>query len=312
MSFVVTEKEVIEMYKPILLNIPAKSFLAGEYLALQGMGALVFCSQPGFAFEIQKKSQTENPFHAESPAGRLWLREKKWIVNYKFIFLAGADLKGWGTSTAEFIAVHALLQMKDSLWVEEQRFFDLHWMLRDYQEIARDKSAIFPPSGADLVAQVNGGLTLFERQSGKIQKFAWPFHDISFVLLPTGRKLKTHEHLSALGQMSVDNLKHIFEMLKLSLQTVNQQLFVQSIQEYGAELKQLNLLSKNSELDLDSYTQDYILAKKGCGAMGEDVLLLVIKKQAEFHFKNQVGSWSMGEGLTVKPLQWQAEGIHNA
>jgi mevalonate kinase len=263
--------------KTLQIHVPAKTFLAGEYLALKGLGALVFCSKPIYKFQVSKKSQNVCPFHPQSPAGKFWNSQQKFFQEWH-IELTSKALKGFGSSTAEFIVVHMLWQLQNSIWIEQERFIDIHQMLKDYQEVAKTEKQT--PSGADLVAQVCGGLTYFHKESGKIQTFSWPFQELSLLLLKTQVEVKTHEHLEQLQDFESAELEKIFQDLHLALKKVDEDRFVKAFTAYGEELKRLGFWSPASQEFLKNLNLDGVKAQKGCGAMGADVVAVIMAKKA--------------------------------
>ena len=66
-----------------------------------------------------------------------------------------------------------------------------------------------PPSGADLVAQLTGGVCAFDGEGFSARVFAWAFPDLELTLLRTGAKLATHEHLKTEDGLSwpIDELR---------------------------------------------------------------------------------------------------------
>ena len=55
------------------LSVPSKTFLLGEYVALNGGPAIVLCTAPRFELRVEKNSshaKYEN-IHPQSPAGKL-------------------------------------------------------------------------------------------------------------------------------------------------------------------------------------------------------------------------------------------------
>src|SRR5690606_36381842 len=114
------------------------------------------------------------------------------------------DGGGFWASTAEFLLVHAFHQFKETLATEAQLDLDIKAALSDFRGLHADHSC--PPSGADLVGQACGHMTVFERKTGRIQVFGWPFPHLSWMLFSTGNKVPSHEHLAGLGDQNVDDL----------------------------------------------------------------------------------------------------------
>jgi mevalonate kinase len=251
------------------LSLPGKTFLAGEYLALSGGPALLAAVEPRFELVVEKNnSKGENPFHADSPAGQLWLRHQSYLQDFSLAFIDPHQRQGgFGGSTAEFALLHMFVQLKDSLWVGAQANFDLHGMLNDYRATCAGRA-----SGADLIGQVRGGITLFVRERGQIQNYPWLFSDIGFFLAKTGRKLKTHEHLLNLSAFPTEGFANAMKAVEKSFLDFNSDIFIDGINAYAGELKKCGFVAEHTGQLLSGLSHPDILAKKGCGAMGADVI----------------------------------------
>jgi hypothetical protein len=214
------------------LQIPGKTFLVGEYLALAGGPSVVALTRPCFEFSWTPVNHPLNHgFHPESPAGLLLnkLRVKrpdssKYAVSFQDPHFGKGGL---GASTAEFIGSWVFEQWLTSetfnervrtnkrtefveilpnhlnevvpLWSSDRvgsgRFRDL---------LDRYFAHVKVGSGADLVSQVTGGIAVWDGAQDHMRRFAWPFSDLSMSLFKTGRKLATHEHLAS----SVESQRH--------------------------------------------------------------------------------------------------------
>lgn len=153
-------------------------------------------------------------------------------------------------------------------------------------------------SGADIVCQYTGGLTYFFPRKKIIEKFVWPFDDLNIALIHTGYKINTHEHLAEVKQSTQDYsiLENIVKMAYQALLDGDDYQFVQFIQAYQDELADLKLSCNNTLELLDKIKKhNKILAAKGCGALGADVLLIILDKKYTQHFLQ----WSKKENLTV-------------
>ena len=112
------------------------------------------------------------------------------------------------------------------------------------------------------------------------QEFTWPFQDIGFLLLHTGQKLATHHHLQTIKLPSQINLlASIVDMAKEALQHVDSHCMIDAVNAYHQQLAHLHLVAEHSIKHITFFqNQPDILAVKGCGAMGADVLLLLTPK----------------------------------
>jgi mevalonate kinase len=150
----------------------------------------------------------------------------------------------------------------------------------------------FYGSGADVVAQWMGGITFFYAEQQKIEKITWPFENLLIALIHTGVKIQTHKHLQTLihQENNFNTLKTITLKAYDSLKAQNQEDFLKTIRDYAIALNQLELVCDNTEIILDKMKNcSDILAAKGCGALGADVILAVIEKSQKKNFLDWAG-----------------------
>ena len=185
--------------------IPAKTFIIGEYLALKGGPSLIASTSPGFNISIRLGEKGTVGVHPESPAGRYFYQKMPNISEYSFED-AIKNLGGFGRSTAEYLAVYLASWLQQDKDVADIKIPD---MVKEYQEFATTKN--FPPSGADLVAQLKGGICLYDGRSHEVQSFNWPWPSKSFLIFHTGKKVPTHSHLEYLDDFGVQALQTIAE-----------------------------------------------------------------------------------------------------
>lgn len=304
--------------------------------------ALLFCSKPYFEMHISPgKGQLEG-IHSHSLAGS-WIQahlEDFLNVNLKFIDpYPGAG--GWGASSCQFLFV--------SLWSGIRHFEDppsaqLLWKLyqralkgdfsfeekrtrgirADFLEATEDRKqkshkkgeAVFfnKGSGADLMAQWQGGITQFCPSPFFLRKRSWPFKEGDFFVLPTGYKVQTHKYLNSL---SFENLnKKIWGVLSScvmeglrAFERGDWFLFLDSVNAFQKALEKFSFVTQNSLRLLQSLRQwDEVKAIKGCGALGGDTLLILFKKSDKktlkaklrsFGFKFWLSSDHIAEGLNA-------------
>jgi mevalonate kinase len=167
-------------------SIPGKAFLLGEYAALAGLPAVVAALGPRFELHAGDAGPEAGAdgFAAESPAGKLLAgagRGFRFRDPYE-----GAG--GFGASTAQFALAYQALG-SGPLTAEAA------W--RKYRELSSG-------SGADLVAQWLGGVTLFDPRGGFHAEDLSRSLDWSWLLVFSatgiaGRKTQTHSHLAGLA-----------------------------------------------------------------------------------------------------------------
>lgn len=272
------------------LSVPCKTFLAGEYVALQGKPVLMLMTEPRFELQVSKTmepsspatngllAKVPNPFHPQSPAGQFYELNKEALSGYEFKFidpLVGRG--GFGSSSAEFLLLKSFLQLVGSLTSGSELDLDLKELLSSYWELPGHQAV--KPSGADVVGQRVGGMIYFTREEGLFKRLSWTFADLDFRLVHTGVKLKTHEHLRDLKKLDFSVLAEKTEALHHAIIQADEGQFILNINELGQELGRLGLLAEHSFALMQSLrTELPILAAKGCGAMGSDVVLIVFRR----------------------------------
>ncbi|MCX7978622.1 MAG: hypothetical protein N2578_06420 [Bdellovibrionaceae bacterium] len=294
----------------LLLSCPAKVFIAGEYLVLNGGPALVACLGPRFELEVSRGSGDVKGIHPDSPAGKL-LASQSWFSDYDLRFIDPQQGRGGlGASTAQFLFVYALAQWKETVW-EGNHTLSPWSLLESYQDFAwsgRGKK----PSGADLLSQWRGGITKFSPQGRELEAVPWNFSGQKIYFLRTGEKVPTHDHLAELGDFSSAELERALRRVVRGLSALDLDEFANGIQAYGRELANLGFLTKNSlSLLHDLSWAPGVLAAKGCGAMGADFLLALVNSTEERAFKNWAGEAGLEclEFSTAEPgLQVRVQG----
>lgn len=277
----------------ITLSAPSKTFLVGEYLALQGGPSLVATTGQRFQLIFNKnnlyKSLTNKledaDIHPESPAGRWALKYPDCFDNFDFKFLdpyAGAG--GMGASSAQFVMLYVWTKMhceSISNWYD----IDVEEMWNSYQSLfSEDKT---PPSGADVVAQYVGGICAFQSNPFKVKRYNWNFEEQSFCILKTKNKIATHNHLADLNINNFDALKASVNRVIESFDDESAFDFTFGINDFYEALKQKKLVARETfSLVHQFHKSGLALSVKGCGAMGADVILVVCEKKNLLAVKN--------------------------
>ncbi len=252
------------------LSAPGKCFLVGEYLSLSGGPALLASIGPRFILRgILEESgggleHAKTPFHPKSPGGILWQENRDVLAQYRIYYENPYGGGGFGGSTAEFALLYGLLQQL------KNKPADIIQLWSEYRRITREV-----PSGADLVSQAHGGLTLFEGKTKKIQRFSWNFEDIGFMIFKTPKKVATHEHLKILDGSRVDPLKLYEPTMQAArgLAERNAEEFIQGVRGFSGELWKRGLVEPRTQEILGDLRGSSVLAAKGCGALGADVVI---------------------------------------
>ncbi|MBC7419451.1 MAG: hypothetical protein H7328_01870 [Bdellovibrio sp.] len=244
------------------LAIPGKTFLAGEYSVLLGGSALGLATKP--CFEVRAVSHNAFVFHPQSPAGR-YLKINSLpapAVQISDPYSQG----GFGKSTAEFFAVVFLKLRKNNFTEIRKNYIDLY---------APEK---VKPSGADLAFQYFGHVCEANLRENKFESFRWPFAELDFLIVATGLKIATHDHLAALD---LDCIKHLPEISDQVIQAFKKESvleFLAAMKIWTEALESAGLTHENS-LKIKNLLKDNkdILLVKPCGALGADVLLVFCK-----------------------------------
>lgn len=252
-------------------TVPAKTFLVGEYSALVGGSVLGLATGPGFEIHYSNEENTTPPFHLNSPAGMLWQENQLDLKNIKIEFAEKFNnLGGFGRSTAEYFSALIPLLIKKTE--------DFGSIRKQYQRLSLKSGA--GASGADLAIQYFGYVTVIDSNRNNYSSSDWKLQDYDFILVSTGNKVKTHEHVAQLDASRLQSfpkisnpivdlyLKGSAEEFILGLKEWSRFLISESLTHpFSIELK--NQLEKNTD----------ILCAKPCGAMGADVMLIICRKE---------------------------------
>jgi mevalonate kinase len=278
------------------IRIPSKTFFFGEYSALVDGPALVVTGKPYFVVSLENRPLNSHNksklLHPDSPGG-LYLRlleqqsVLKFLWDLKAISLEEKNfLGGLGQSSAEFLALY--LANGGLVSQVRNQFQKLYESNPHYQGLI--------PSGYDVVAQSCEGFVLFDpKQKHEVYK-KWPFSDISFFLISTGIKLKTHEHLNQ-GPLALKGKAQA--LLPFSQQcwdawkNQDSQFFVEALKNFRYGLQTFGLESLTTTQFIQRFESlPGFLCGKGCGAMGQDFFLLFCDKKADSFFKEIILSYS--------------------
>ncbi|WP_019217985.1 mevalonate kinase family protein [Legionella tunisiensis] len=251
-------------------RIPAKTFLLGEYAAVAGESAIVLTTSPCFELSLVNDATTVQGIHPESPAGQWWVHHRMpgqgliWHDPYQ-------GRGGLGASSAQFLAVYLASCYLLHVVPNRKAMLDAY-----YQSAWRGEG--LRPSGYDVLAQSQHRCVYINRQRNIIKPYDWGFKDISFLLLHSGQKLATHYHLQkATLPNSINQLAATVDLAQAAFEQMNSEWLVQAVNTYQQQLADLHLVAPHSLQHLNTFkTQPEVLAVKGCGALGADVLLLIV------------------------------------
>jgi len=248
-------------------TIPAKTFLLGEYAALQDGPAIVLTTTP--CFEVGLSKEQEAPvIHPDSPAGLFWKNanidsQLTWHDPYQ-------GIGGLGASSAQFLGAY--------LATTPQSTLDQDALLEAYWACSWQAGQGVRPSGYDVLAQASSGCVYINRQDDACTSYNWPFTDMAFILLHTGDKLPTHHHLQAIRLTeAMDALTSIVLSGKEAFEQADSTQLIDAVKAYHQALTALDLVAERTREQLARLAESQdVLACKGCGAMGADVLLVLV------------------------------------
>lgn len=254
------------------IKIPSKTFLAGEYNILHGGTAILINTKPNFVFTIKNSDSHANPFHPQSPAGLFIQQHYEYFQQHKIYFNDPHNgLGGFGGSGAEFLGAYCSKMYIKNGGISNQSL-SMEQLLTEYQQYTIGNKT----SGADLVAQMHGKITMYEKNQQQATTLSWDFPNLGFLLVPTKQNINTHQHLQTLDYNFNYDLENIVFDFKKSLYDNNEELLVDATQQFHQHMQQQKLCHPNTVDLIDNLLQyPEILAAKGCGALGADVMLLI-------------------------------------
>lgn len=242
--------------------IPSKTFLLGEYLALKGGPAVIALTQPVFSLDPQKK------LHPDCMAARFWreITQKpcEWGLKDPY-----AGKGGLGASSAEFLLAY------QQIYGDFKNLQHLHQCYLQYA----DPKASQKPSGYDVLAQTSQACAVVQSHPLSVTSLTWNLSDIGFFLIHTGKKLKTHEHLQK--SLEIPNwaqMAKATEQAIMGLESQQADLLIQAILNFSNCLSQAGFVAEHTQILLEQLELEPILAAKGCGALGADVILVIYEK----------------------------------
>ncbi len=275
--------------KNFCYSAPSKTFLVGEYAVLQSGSALILNTHPCFTLNIQQSTYLDDSappslvgIHPDSPAGQLITMQAHYFNGQQISFhTPHMKQGGFGASSAQFAMLWRHLHPHKVLSIPSLRSY--------YQSCHSNQTTL--PSGADVIAQLVGHISYYqpEQREGDIPQctqHTWPFPNLCYSLLKTATKVNTHQHLaqlltydfSILSMLASQSIQHFLNKDAMS--------FAVSINRYQQQLRKQQLLHPKTQ-QLIQEIQDHcdITAIKGCGALGADVLLVLLTNQQRDAFQ---------------------------
>ncbi|MFA5959547.1 MAG: hypothetical protein WC785_03450 [Tatlockia sp.] len=248
--------------------IPAKTFLVGEYAAVAGEPAILLTTSPCFELSFTENN-TMQGIHPDSPAGQWWSHHRidscglHWEDPYQ-------GLGGLGASSAQFLG--AYLASCHALQVTP----DYSALLDAYYQCAWNGEGL-KPSGYDMISQSQNRCVYIHKEQKKVECYDWVFKDIAFLLVHSGQKLATHYHLRRAALPPLAQLVATVQQARRAFLRINSEKLICAINQYQKQLEAFSLVAPHTIRYVNDFRRSKdILAAKGCGALGSDVLLLIV------------------------------------
>ncbi len=269
----------------IEISCPAKTFILGEYAVLDGGPAIVLNTAPRFSCRIQKTSKPAVLDLAEnSPAGQ-WVKKNandfqsaqfEWSVPYK-------QKGGLGFSSAQFNILYAYSFILREGSIDQIKPQDI-W--RSYRSLKFDG---FLPSGADVITQWVGGVSVFEQKPLSVETLTSSLPDLQCMVLRTGDYFETYKYLRDFNLPDVSDLKKISQQGVQAIKQRDEAGFLEAVNDYRKALQRGNYITEKSREIIDKLIKSKaIKACKACGAMGAETLIAFYKKEEEEEVKKEV------------------------
>lgn len=265
----------------IQFSVPSKTFLVGEYLALEGAPAILLATNPRFQIVVEKPGEGLcEGINPKSPTGHLVLEHSATFRKSNFKFLdphMGAG--GFGASGAQFLGAYLWNRIAVDGLKTQANFGDLiKEVWRTFKLVMSDRGE--KASGYDLISQFSGGLKWISSHPWEIRDLHWNFSAQSLLLFRTGVKVQTHHHLEATSQIPSNDLKQWVQKVELGLTHASVADLADGLNRYQEELSKLGLLHPQVKPLREGLVKvPGVHAVKGCGAMGADVVLVFCENE---------------------------------
>lgn len=295
---------------PRCFDVAGKIFLLGEYAVLAGLPACVLAVGPRFQLKSREGTDPRSSvasFHPESPAGRLLAAAPRgaWeTLSLEFHDpLQGAG--GLGASTAQFLLVYRALASELGWSLEWRQVWNR------YRELTQSGSKL-PPSGADLVAQWQGGASFFDPARIIHEDLTTRLDSRSFLIFlatrQPGRKVATHSHLEELAQEGFPARdSRLARALEAPLAQGLNCLRNRDLPGLGKALNHYADALSQAGLEIEATAQDRqalaslpgVLGVKGTGALQADALVLLMDPAESDARRSQVIEAAQARGLQL-------------
>lgn len=246
--------------QPFNLCIPSKTFLIGEYSVLSKSKAIIIAHAP--YFQCVPRQNSNWPSH---PAVQDYIN-----ISREFAFIDPHQGQGgFGASSALIIALAHHLKPFDVVFA--------HSLNNKYHPNS---------SGADVIGQYFGNLSLINTKTHSATPITLA-PNWAITILKTPIKVNSHQHLCNLPLYNADHLNTLIENYIENSNDIN--VAAKIINDYENVL-QSHDLRHPSTIDYIKAIQNIpnVLAVKGCGALGADVLLILSHKSHQMQIIGQL------------------------
>ncbi len=256
----------------IRLSAPSKTFLIGEYAVLSGGPALVLNTEPRFSFTATRGENGVSGIPEGSPAAKWLAQNSSLVANWKIEFSdPHAGRGGFGASSAQFLFVHAFTTFIQSSVRSAAAGYGTRKLWNDFQTLTAGQA-----SGADVLAQTVGRVAEIDIGAVEASATAWPYPDLSFVILRTDQKVQTHQHLAELDREPLQSLMGPAHACVENFGVESAEKFLQHARVFARELIELGLQGPSTLALLNTFKeQSWCKLAKGCGALGADTVLVM-------------------------------------
>ena len=292
--------------KSFNISLPSKTFLTGEYLALLDGPAILLNTKARFENKFTNNSEKDyyaNPIEDdENPLHEYWNANEDFLLDFDYDFIDPYEGRGgFGASSAQWAAFYAFVNQyhpsmsyffdktqNENDFTKKIDFAFIENFLKTYRSYTKEG---IPPSGYDVLSQWIGKVAYIDVGNKILKRFDWPFDGLSFVLIKNTDKIATHEHLlflsKNLNQIPEKKLRACVDKNLKAFETKNQSLLIEGINENFEVLKEAKLVDPKAQRAIEKLQKnEFVLAAKGCGALGADVFCALVKTENIAQFVN--------------------------
>lgn len=277
----------------MLLSVPSKTFLSGEYNVLFGGSSLIINTEKRFFLEYTKSDTKKiDGIKRKSPAGRL-ISMFPQVFSKCFIKFHDNYSKsgGFGASSAQFVMCYKVYSMLTGQTISIPQFLKIYKICASNNDNINNVEQSISPSGADCVSQFIGNITYFNSKNNTTNQLNWPFEEFDFLIFKTLKKTITHRHLLRLRKFDTQLLELNTLYIYKGLISKNINYLSKGITGFYHTLKSHNLVSNNTKLIIKHLkTIEGFVAAKGCGALGSDTIIVIVKKEMAENFITSIDS----------------------